>query len=133
MMERDAGPGDIQPILGVYSACIAAGSGYLLFLAPDDELAILAWFRLTPLLACLVAGRDGLVVGVAGLRAADPGPGTGDPGGQWLEASRLAVHPAHRGGAVTRRLGSTKGRHQIGNSSRRRRPISNTAHPGRSF
>jgi GNAT superfamily N-acetyltransferase len=57
-----------------------------------------------PLLGRLVAEQDGLVVGVAGLRDADPGPGAGMPGGRWLEACRLAVHPAHRGGAVTRDL-----------------------------
>jgi GNAT superfamily N-acetyltransferase len=105
---RDAGAGDIQPILGVYSACIAADPGYLPFVAPDDTLAILAWFRLKPLLACLVAELDDRIVGVAGLRDADPGPGAGEPGGRWLEACRLAVHPAHRGGALTRNLISAR-------------------------
>lgn len=52
-------------------------------------------------MVCLVAERAGLVVGVAGLRDAAPGPGAGEPGGRWLEACRLAVHPGHRGGAVT--------------------------------
>jgi GNAT superfamily N-acetyltransferase len=101
---RDASSGDTRPVLAVYSACIAADPGYLPFLAPGDEPAVLAWFRLKPLLACLVAELDGAVVGVAGLRDAEPGPGAGEPGGRWLEACRLAVHPAHRGGAVTRDL-----------------------------
>lgn len=101
---RDAVPGDIRPVVGVYSACIAADPGYLPFLAPGDASAILAWFRLKPLVACLVAEQDGVVVGVAGLRDAVPGPGAGQPGGRWLEACRLAVHPAYRGGAVTRNL-----------------------------
>jgi len=105
---RDAAPGDIGAVLGVYSACIAADLSYLPFLVPGDERAILAWFRLKPLVACLVAEQDGLVVGVAGLRDADPGPGAGPPGGRWLEACRLAVHPAHRGGAVTRDLISAR-------------------------
>jgi GNAT superfamily N-acetyltransferase len=101
---RDAGPGDIRAVLGIYSAYIAADAGYLPFLEAGDEPAVLAWFLLKPLLACLVAEQDGLVAGVAGLRDAEPGPGAGTPGGRWLEACRLAVHPAHRGGAVTRDL-----------------------------
>jgi hypothetical protein len=43
-------------------------------LEAGDESAVLAWFRLKPLLACLVAEQDGVVVGVAGLRDAAPGP-----------------------------------------------------------
>ena len=105
---RDAGPGDVRAVLGVYSACIAADAGYLPFLEARDERAVLAWFRLKPLAACLVAEQDGLVAGVAGLRDANPGPGSGIPGGHWLEACRLAVHPAHRGGAVTRDLIRTR-------------------------
>ena len=105
---RAAADGDIRPVLGVYSACIAADMSYLPFLAPGDEPAVLAWFRLKPLAACLVAERDGVVVGVAGLRDTDPGPGAGQTGGRWLEACRLAVHPAHRGGAVTRNLISAR-------------------------
>jgi GNAT superfamily N-acetyltransferase len=105
---RDAGPGDTRAVLGVYSACIAADATYLPFLQAGDEPAVLAWFRLKPLLACLVAEQDGLVAGVAGLRDADPGPGAGISGGRWLEACRLAVHPAHRGGAVTRDLTSAR-------------------------
>ncbi len=101
---RDAVPGDTGPVLAVYSACIAADPGYLPFLAPGDEPAVLAWFRLKPLLACLVAELDGTVAGVAGLRDAEPGPGAGEAGGRWLEACRLAVRPACRGGAVTRDL-----------------------------
>jgi GNAT superfamily N-acetyltransferase len=101
---RDAGPGDIRAALGVYSACITADAGYLPFLEAGDEPTVLSWFLLRPLLACLVAEQDGLVAGVAGLRDAAPGPGAGTPGGRWLEACRLAVHPAHRGGAVTRDL-----------------------------
>ena len=101
---RDAGPGDIRAVLGVYRACIATDDEYLPFLAAGDESAVLAWFRLKPLVACLAAERNGLVVGVAGLRDADPGPGAGMPGGRWLEACRLAVHPGYRGGAVTRDL-----------------------------
>ena len=98
-------------MLGVYSASIAADPGYLPFLAADDETAVLGWFRLKPLVACLVAERDGVIVGVAGLRDAGPGPGAGEPGGRWLEACRLAVHPGHRGGAVTRDLiGARAGR-----------------------
>jgi GNAT superfamily N-acetyltransferase len=92
----------IRAVLGVYSDCIAADAGYLPFLEAGDEPAVLSWFLLKPLLARLVAERDGLVAGVAGLRDADPGPGAGMPGGRWLEACRLAVHPAHRGGTVTR-------------------------------
>ena len=91
----------MRAVLGVYSACIVGDAGYLPFLEAGDEPTILAWFRLKPLLACLVAEQDGLV---AGLRDAEPGPGAGTPGGRWLEACRLAVHPAHRGGAVTRDL-----------------------------
>jgi GNAT superfamily N-acetyltransferase len=105
---RDAGPGDMRAVLGVYSACIAADAGYLPFLQASDESAVLAWFRLKPLLACLVAEQHGLVAGVAGLRDAEPGPGAGTTGGRWLEACRLAVHPAHRGGAVTRDLISAR-------------------------
>jgi GNAT superfamily N-acetyltransferase len=105
---RDADPGDTGPVLAVYSACIAADPGYLPFLVPGDEPSVLAWFRLKPLLACLVAELDGTVVGVAGLRDAEPGPGAGEPGGRWLEACRLAVHPAYRGGAVTRDLISAR-------------------------
>lgn len=101
---RDADPGDIRPVLRVDSACIATDADYLPFLQAGDEPAVHAWFLLKPLLACLVAEQDRLVVGVAGLRDADPGPGAGMPGGRWLEACRLAVHPAHRGGAVTRAL-----------------------------
>ena len=107
-MIRDAGPADTRPVLGVYSACIAADTGYLPFLDAGDEQAILAWWRLKPLVACLVAERGGQVVGVAGLREALPGPGTGEPGGRWLEACRLAVHPAYRGGEVTRSLLSAR-------------------------
>src|SRR5438046_1909470 len=98
-MVRDAGSGDIGPVLAVYSACIAADPEYLPFLAQGDEPAILAWFRLKPLLACLVVKVNGAVAGVAGLRDAEPGPGSGGPGGRWLEACRLAVHPVQRGGA----------------------------------
>lgn len=94
---RDPGPGDIQAVLSVYSACIAADAGYLPFLEAGDEPAVLAWFLLKPLLACLVAEQDGLVVGVAGLRDADPGPGAKMPGGRWLEACRRAVHPRTAG------------------------------------
>jgi GNAT superfamily N-acetyltransferase len=101
---RDAEPDDIRGMAAVYSACITEDPGYLPFLAAGDEAAILAWFRLKPLVACLVADRGSQVAGVAGLRDAAPGPGAGEPGGQWLEACRLAVHPAHRGGAVTRPL-----------------------------
>ena len=101
---RDAGPGDIRAVLGVYSACIPADAGYLPFLEAGDDPAVLAWFLLKPLLACLVAEQDGLVAGVAGLRDAEPGPGAGTPGGRWLEVCRLAVHPTRRGGAVTRDL-----------------------------
>ncbi len=111
MVVRDAGPADIGGMLGVYSACIAADPGYLPFLAADDATAVLGWFRLKPLVACLVAERDGVIVGVAGLRDAGPGPGAGEPGGRWLEACRLAVHPGHRGGALTRDLiGARAGR-----------------------
>lgn len=99
---RNAGPGDTRAVTGVYSACITADAGYLPFLEAGDEPAVPAWFRLKPLSACLVAEQDGLVAGVAGLRDAAPGPGAGTPGRRWLEARRLAVHPAHRGGAVTR-------------------------------
>ena len=106
---RDAGPGDIRAVLGVYSACIAADAGYLPFLEAGDEPAVLAWFLLKPLLTCLVAEQDGLVAGIAGLRDAEPSPGAGTPGGHWLEACRLAVHPAHRGGTVTRDLISRPG------------------------
>lgn len=105
---RDAGPGDIRAVLGVYSACIAADAGYLPFLEAGDEPAVLAWFLLKPLLTCLVAEQDGLVAGIAGLRDAEPSPGAGTPGGHWLEACRLAVHPAHRGGTVTRDLISAR-------------------------
>jgi GNAT superfamily N-acetyltransferase len=105
---RDAEPCDLRPVLGVYSACIAADPCYLPFLAPGDEQAILAWFRLKPLAAWLVAEQAGMVAGVAGLRDAAPGPGAGQPGGRWLEACRLAVHPGHRGGAVTRDLISAR-------------------------
>jgi len=101
---RDAGPGDLGPVLAVYSACIAADPDYLPFLAPGDDAAVLGWFRLKPLAAFLVAEAGGTVAGVAGLRDASPGPGAGQPGGRWLEACRLAVHPEHRGGAVTRDL-----------------------------
>jgi hypothetical protein len=72
---RDADPGDTGPVLAVYSACIAADPGYLPFLSPGDEPSVLAWFRLKPLLACLVGELDGTVAGVAGLRDAEPGPG----------------------------------------------------------
>jgi hypothetical protein len=75
---RDAGPGDIQAVLGVYSACIAADAGYLPFLEAGDEPTVLAWFLLKPLLACLVAEQDGLVAGVAGLWDAAPGSRSGD-------------------------------------------------------
>jgi GNAT superfamily N-acetyltransferase len=108
LVVRDAGSGDTGPVLAVYSACIAADPGYLPFLAPGDEPSVLAWFRLKPLLACLVAELNGRVVGVAGLRDAEPGPGAGEPGRRWLEACRLAVHPAYRGGAVTRDLIRTR-------------------------
>jgi len=110
---RDAVPGDIGAVLGVYGACIATDPGYLPFLAAGDESAVLAWFRLKPLLACLVAEMEGTVVGIAGLRDAEPGPGAGQPGGRWLEACRLAVHPAHRGGAVTRDLVGARARRAV--------------------
>ena len=42
-------------MLGIYSACIAADTDYLPFLEPADEPAVLAWFQLKPLLACIVA------------------------------------------------------------------------------
>lgn len=105
---RDAGSRDIRAVLAVYSACVAADADYLPFLESGDESAVLSWFLLKPLLACLVVEQDGLVVGVAGLRDTDPGPGAGVPGGRWLEACRLAVHPAYRGGAVTRDLISAR-------------------------
>ena len=92
-MIRDAGPGDIRTVLGVYSACIAADAGYLPFLDAGDEPAVPARFLPKPLLACLAAEQDGLVVCAAGLRDAGPGPGAGTPGRCWLEACRLAVHP----------------------------------------
>jgi len=79
---RDARSDDTGPVLGVYRACIAADPGYLPFLAPGDELSVLAWFRRKPLLACLVAEVSGTVAGVAGLRNAKPGPGAGEPGGR---------------------------------------------------
>jgi GNAT superfamily N-acetyltransferase len=101
---RDARSDDTGPVFGVYRACIAADPSYLPFLAPGDELSVLAWFRRKPLSACLVAEVSGTVAGVAGLRNAEPGPGAGEPGGRWLEACRLALHPAYRGGAVTRDL-----------------------------
>ena len=104
LVVRDTRPCDIRPMMAVYGACIAADPDYLPFLEPGDEPGILKWFRLKPLLACLVAEQDGLVVGVAGLRDADPGPGAGEPGGRWLEACRLAVRPDCRGGSVTRDL-----------------------------
>ena len=104
LVVRDARPDDIRPMMAVYSACISDDPGYLPFLAPDDESGILDWFQLKPLLACLVAEQDGEIAGVAGLRNAEPGPGDGEPGGRWLEACRLAVHPAHRGGTATREL-----------------------------
>ena len=107
-MIRDAEPDDIRGMAAVYSACITADAGYLPFLSACDETAVLAWFRLKPLVACLVAERGGQFVGVAGLRDAAPGPGAGEPGGRWLETCRLAVHPAHRGGAVTRDLISAR-------------------------
>jgi GNAT superfamily N-acetyltransferase len=88
-------------MLAVYRAYIAAEPGYLPFLAVGDETAVLAWFVLKPLVACLVAERDGVIVGVAGLRDAEPGAGAGEQGGRWAEACRLAVHPGHRGGVVT--------------------------------
>lgn len=79
---RDAGPADIGGMLAVYSACIAADPDYLPFLAAGDETAVLAWFGLKPLAACLVAERDGVIVGVAGLRDAEPGPSAGEPDGR---------------------------------------------------
>lgn len=84
---RDADPADTGPVLAVYSACIAADPGYLPFLVPGDEPSVLAWFRLKPLLACLVAELGGTVAGVAGLRDAEPGPGPGSrAGGGWRRA-----------------------------------------------
>ena len=68
---RDAGPADIAGMLAVYSSCIVADPGYLPFLAAGDETAVLAWFGLKPLVACLVAERVGVIVGVAGLRDAE--------------------------------------------------------------
>lgn len=56
---RNADPGDTGPVLAVYSACIAADPGYLPFLVPGDEPSVLPWFRLKPLLACLVAELNG--------------------------------------------------------------------------
>ena len=54
-MIRDAEPDDIRGMAAVYSACITADAGYLPFLSAGDESAVLAWFRLKPLVACLVA------------------------------------------------------------------------------
>lgn len=78
---RDAEPDDIRPILAVYRESVATDSSYLPFLREAGEAEILAWFRLKPLLACLVVPCDGGIVGVVGLRDADPGPGAGEPGG----------------------------------------------------
>jgi hypothetical protein len=39
---RDAGPGDIRAVLGVYSARITADAGYLPFLEAGDEPTVLA-------------------------------------------------------------------------------------------
>jgi hypothetical protein len=93
---RDAGPGDAGAVLAVYSACIAADPGYLPFLAPGDEAAILGWFRLKPLVAFLVAEAGGAVAGVAGCGMPGParGPGSRAAGG-WRHAgwpcTRLTV------------------------------------------
>ena len=76
---RDAGPGDIRAVLGVYSACITADAGYLPFLKAGDEPTVLAWFLLKPPLACLVAEQDGLVAGVAGCGTPNRAPERGRP------------------------------------------------------
>jgi hypothetical protein len=78
--------------------CIANDTNYLPFLASADEPEILDWFRLKPLLAYLVAERSSVVVAVAALRDAGPGPGAGDPSGRWLEACHLATAPPPRPG-----------------------------------
>lgn len=101
---RDADPGDTGPVLAVYCACIAADPGYLPFLAPGDEPSVLAWFRLKPLLACLVAELDGTVVGVAGLRDAVPGPGA-RPGGRAAGRAVAGGVPAGRASGVPRGRG----------------------------
>jgi GNAT superfamily N-acetyltransferase len=104
LVVRSAVPGDLDQVLAVYRACVSADRDYLPFLAARDRNAYLAWYRLKPLVACLLAEQAGMVAGVAGLRNAAPGAGAGDPRGCWLEACRLAVHPLHRGGDVTREL-----------------------------
>lgn len=104
LVVRSAVPGDLEQILALYRACVHADRDYLPFLAGREPSAYLAWFRLKPLVSCLVAESAGTVAGVAGLRDAVPGPGAGDPRGRWLEACRLAVHPLHRGGDLTREL-----------------------------
>jgi GNAT superfamily N-acetyltransferase len=101
---RVASPDDLTGILAVYSACIAADRDYLPFLAAGDDQAVLGWYRLKPLAACLVAAEGQVVAGVAGLRDTEPGPGAGEAGGRWLEACRLAVHPGYRGTQLTRDL-----------------------------
>jgi GNAT superfamily N-acetyltransferase len=104
LVVRRAVPGDLEQVLGLYRACVDADRDYLPFLAGQEPGAYLDWFRLKPLLLCLVAEQAGTVSGVAGLRDADPGPGAGYPGRRWLEACRLAVHPLDRGGDLTRQL-----------------------------
>jgi GNAT superfamily N-acetyltransferase len=94
----------MEQILTVYRACMSADPDYLPFLARDDRASLLSWFRLKPLVACLVAEQESAIAGIAGLRDSAPGPGAGDPGGRWLEACRLAVHPDYRGGQLTREL-----------------------------
>ena len=99
---RDADPGDTGPVLAVYSACIAGDPGYLPFLVPGDKPSVLAWFRLKPLLACLVAELDGTVVGgrrAAGRRARPGGRGAGRAVAGGVPSGRAPGVPRRRGHA----------------------------------
>lgn len=109
-LARPAEDSDLDAILGVYAACRASDPTYPAGAGTGAMPDLAEWFLRKPLAACLVVeGTDGAIVGVAGLRAAGPPPSArGDRRVHWMESCRLAVHPAHRGGAASRALTSAR-------------------------
>jgi GNAT superfamily N-acetyltransferase len=117
-LARSAQDSDLAAILDVYLACRATDPSYPAGAVGRSAADLTEWFFRKPLAACLVVeDADGVIVGVAGLRAAAPPPSTrGDRRVHWMESCRLAVHPDHRGGAASRALTSARMRaaHDLG-------------------
>jgi GNAT superfamily N-acetyltransferase len=109
-LARHAQDSDLADILDVYAACRTSDPTYPAGVGGSQASDLAEWFLRKPLAACLVVEEpDGVIVGVAGLRAAAPPPSArGDRRLRWMESCRLAVHPDHRGGAASRALTSAR-------------------------